>query len=205
MYEDLSDLQSMREFRSGDSLKRVNWKASARSGKLQTMEFSNNLSAPVFILMDINPENFPIKKRYTYLERSIEAAASIIISYSEKREACGLLTHDSSGNILIPESKGYAHTVSMLEALAQVDFLKYDHNNILELFLDNRITVPAGTHFYILIPEITSDILSRIELLRRHKLNIKIILTGGGECSIHPPNYLDLHYLTTYGEDILDG
>lgn len=205
MYEDLSDLESMREYRSGDSLKRVNWKATARTGKIQTMEFSNNLSAPVFILMDISPDNYPIKKRYTFLERCIEASASIITKYSEKKEACGMLTHNENGTVLIPQSKGYSHTVSILESLAEIQFSNYNYNNILELYLDNRIILPTGTHFYILVPEINRDLLSRIELLRKQKLNIKLVLTGGGDCLLQPPSYIELFYLTSYGEDILDG
>ncbi len=78
--------------------------------------------------MDINPWKYPIKQRYTHLERAIEVTTSLVTSYSEKREACGLITKDSSGTILIPLGRGYEHTVSILDNLAKIDF-KTRHND----------------------------------------------------------------------------
>ncbi|MGL1893569.1 MAG: DUF58 domain-containing protein [Spirochaetaceae bacterium] len=201
LYEDLSDLKSMREFRRGDSLKRVNWKATAKVGVLQIMEFSNTLSAPLFILMDIDPENYPIKHRYTYLERTIEAAASLTTSYSDKSEAIGLITHDKSGTILIPQSRGYSHTVSVLEHLAKIDFEKHHEVNIIDLFFEQKISLPQGSHFYILTPTITVELIQKLQLLKR-KYIVKIVITGGG-VSIMSAN-IECYTLTSYGKEYFE-
>ncbi len=203
MYEDMSELKSMREFRHGDSLKRVNWKATARVGALQTMEFSNTLSAPLFILMDNNPGNYHLKKRYLYLERAIEAAASLAISYNDKRESVGLYTNSGSDSVLIPSGKGYAHTVLVLDCLAKIDFKEAHKESIIKGFLKNQLTVHAGNHIHLIIPEITQEIIDELNLLKRKKYIIKIIIAGAEIPALKPAS-CQVYSLTTYGEEYYD-
>lgn len=202
LYEDLSDLKSIREFRPGDSLKRVNWKATAKVGKLQTMEFSNSLSAPLFVLMDLDPRKYPIKHRYSHLERAIELTASLVTSYSEKKEGCGILTRDKSGTILIPLDRGYVHAISILDNLAKIDFSNLEDNedNIIKSFFNNRTVLPPGSHIYILLPEIDDVIISDMNLFKKGKYNIKLVNTGGRNTEYTPFSY-ELLTLSNYGEE----
>lgn len=201
LYEDLSDLKSMREFRQGDSLKRVNWKASAKAGQLQTMEFSNTLSAPLFILLDLKSENYPIKQRYIYIERAIEAASSLAVSYGERGESCGLFTNAGKDGLLIPQSKGYGNTISILENLASIDFRETSSKSVISGFSESRNILPQGSHLYILVPELTPELNNEIEILKAKKYIIKIVITGGGGCEIHPPGNCKIYYLTSYGRE----
>ncbi|MDA3812101.1 MAG: DUF58 domain-containing protein [Spirochaetaceae bacterium] len=198
LYEDLSELKSIREFRPGDSLKRINWKATARAGKIQTMEFSDTLSAPLFILLDINPEHYPLKQRYVFIERAIEAAASLITTYSEKKESCGLISNGSPDSALIPSGKGYKQSISILENLAKIDLKTRNEKSIIHDFLNTQTSLPSGTHIYLLTPRIDKKLFNEIYLLRRKKYLIKVVLTGG-EISQRPPEYCDFYAMTSYG------
>lgn len=198
-YEDMSELKAMREYRPGDSMKRVNWKASAKSGKLQTMEFSNTLSCPLFIIMDLNPLKYQIRNRYNNLERTIEAAASLAVSYGEVGESCGLLTGDLTGRIHIPLGKGYSHTVAILETLARISFLKSDGDNILEYFFQSKINIPGGSHVYILVPKLNKRLAVLLEILKKGKFTVKVILTGGGQSDVDFPG--TFYTLIPYGKD----
>ncbi len=202
LYEDMSDLKSIREFRPGDSLKRINWKATAKVGVLQTMEFSNSLSAPLFILMDLDPRKYPIKHRYTHLERAIEVTTSLVTSYSGKREGCGLITRDRSGTILIPLDRGTAHTVSILDSLAKIEFRSSEdgEENIIKRFFNNRTILPPGAHVYILLPEINDEIISDMNLFRKGKYHIKLVNTGG-KSSTYIPDSFEILTLSDYGEE----
>lgn len=201
LYEDLTDLKSMREFRQGDSLKRVNWKASAKSGEMQIMEFSNTLSAPLFILLDLEVNNYPIKQRYTYVERAIEAASSLAVSYGEKGESCGLFSNTGHDGLLVPQGRGYANTISILENLAPID-LKYTNNkSVISGFSESRTILPQGAHLYILVPQITPELNREIEILKSKKYFIKVVVTGGAYSKLSPPDNCRLYFLTSHGRE----
>ena len=81
-HEDPTQLKGIRDYRPGDSLKKVNWKVSARTGQLKIMEFSRRFSAPLLVLLDLTVSRYPLKHRHIFLERAIEAAVSLCISYN---------------------------------------------------------------------------------------------------------------------------
>ncbi|QEN03700.1 DUF58 domain-containing protein [Thiospirochaeta perfilievii] len=203
MYEDQADLKSIREYRAGDSLKRINWKASAKVGSLQTMEFSNTLNSPLFILMDIDPLKYPIKQRYNYLERTIEVAASLVTSYSKNSNRCGLLTRDSKGVNYIPMAKGWDHTVAILDNLAKINFLnqKSESISIINTFFSKKINIPQGSFIYILLPKIDSLVVDSLFYFNRQRYNIKVVNTGGVSSTMKSSSY-EFLTLTSYGKEL---
>lgn len=88
-FEDVTLYRSVRDYASGDELKRINWKSSARFGKLFTNEYQDTLSCPVFVFLDLAAENYPIHLRYTLVESLVETAAAIVERASFLRQQCG--------------------------------------------------------------------------------------------------------------------
>lgn len=205
LYEDKTDLKAIREFRRGDSLKKINWKASAKAGTLQTMEYSQTLSTPVLVLMDITPEDYPLKYRYMHIERTIEAAASLITSFGGKGETCSLLVKGAHKDIYIPPGKGSGHIISILEELAELSFSKDSSNNtIITKVYEKEINPVAGTHIYILVPEIKDVLQREMALLRKKKYSLNLVMTGGASTKEVPGN-CEYFTLSNYGRRYFDG
>lgn len=200
LYEDLSQLESMREYRAGDSLKKINWKASAKSGTLQTMEFSNTLSTPLYIILDIEPERYPLKHRYSNIERAIEVASSIVTSYGEGGEAVGLFMNSSKDGVYIPQAKGYDHVVSIMAKLSEIDFLYINKEPVIRSFFNTNPVIPAGSHIYIIVPKVTHEVNQEIALLSSNNCIINILVTGGQKEDIFPPGYCNYLTMTPYGD-----
>lgn len=95
-YEDVTLFRSIRDYEGGDEIRRINWKASARFGKLFTNEFQDSLNCPVFVYLSLASEDYPLHARHYVIETQIERAAAIVSVASERGQQCGFA---SSGNV----------------------------------------------------------------------------------------------------------
>jgi len=201
IYEDRNQLKGIRDYRAGDPLKRINWKASARTGTLKTMEYSNTLDAPLLILLDISPVRYPLKHRYILLERAIEAAASLIISYGEAKQKISLLVKGAENPVFVPFGRGFGHMVYLLEELAQISFSdEGGEESIIDYMMSRRTAVECGTHISLLVPALDEGILSGMELLFQRRTTLQLIATGGVLPQGIPP-YCRGYTLSEYGQE----
>ncbi|MBN2656054.1 MAG: DUF58 domain-containing protein [Spirochaetales bacterium] len=180
LYEDPIQLKGIRDYRPGDPLKRINWKASARTGKLKTMEFSYTLDAPLLVLLDLTVPRYPLKHRHILLERAIEAAVSLIISYGEAKQKISLLVKGAEKPVFIPFGRGFGHVVTLLEELAQITFSREGSDeSVIDFMMSRGIPVESGTHVSLLVPSLEGNLTAGMEILRRRRALLQLIATGG--------------------------
>ncbi|MBN2618934.1 MAG: DUF58 domain-containing protein [Spirochaetales bacterium] len=201
LYEDLSDLKTIRDYRSGDSLKRINWKSSAKIGKLQTMEFSNSLSSPLFLLLDLNAEKYSIKNRYNYLDRCLELASTLVSEYGKRGEMTSIFTYDESGVKYIPPGSGYTHILEIFSLLSVIDYPHKNNLSLLEQLQDIGCTPPSGSHIYIIVPEITFEFIVEINTLFKNRYYITIVNSSGRQVESENNKY-QIKDLSLYGKEL---
>ena len=102
VYEDLTRPRSLREYRPGDESRRINWKASAKisggpAGALLVNDYEPSLSYPMVIFLNVDPREYPAKKREASVERAIEAAAALCLMAARERQTLGLIIHGGAG------------------------------------------------------------------------------------------------------------
>lgn len=204
MYQDLTELKSIRDFRAGDSVRNINWKTTAKTGKLQVMEFSNTITVPLFIILDLDPVNYPIKYRYSYIEKAIEAASSLVSEYNSSNQPLGLYIISGKDKLLIPISSGYEHTINILENLAIVSISKGVGLNVASEFMFENYTIPQGTHLYILSPALNRDFIPVMDILKRKKVFIKTVYTGDGKNISNIPLYCEKYHLNLNREELFN-
>lgn len=149
LFADPSRPMGIRDFRSGDSLRQINWKVSARqSGRpLQVKTFEPAISLETALLLNLNLDDYT-HNRYDGPEWAIEVAASLAAHLVDRRQAVGLMTNgadplqagqraydDQSGRLqfrrgetdavgppaTIPPRPGRSHLMKVLEVLARVE------------------------------------------------------------------------------------
>ncbi|HUX14216.1 MAG TPA: DUF58 domain-containing protein, partial [Spirochaetia bacterium] len=91
VYEDITNYRSLREYVPGDDPRRIDWKVSARTASLQTMQFLAAVSFTAMILVDLNANHFSLRNRYQHTERVVEAAASLVAAITRLGQPVGLL------------------------------------------------------------------------------------------------------------------
>ena len=76
IYEDNTRIGSIRDYIPGDDIRRIHWKASAKTGQLRTNQLLSALDAPAVILLDLDASVYPRRYRYEHIERAIEIIRS---------------------------------------------------------------------------------------------------------------------------------
>ncbi|MCK5199971.1 MAG: DUF58 domain-containing protein, partial [Spirochaetales bacterium] len=206
VYEDQTKLRNIREYQPGDSLKRINWKASAKSGKLLAMEFSSTISAPAFIFLNLEAETYPSNYRYGIIERAIEAAASVLVEYGGRGQMTGFSSNGLVKGIepYVPAAAGNLQTVTILEILAGIKSSTISRKTLLQNFFNRAVFPPSGTHIYIITPVIDREILAQLEILRRKRMFIKLIFCGtSDEVWKSLPATYDCYLLAEYGRELV--
>lgn len=90
LFEDPARPSGVRNFRSGDSLRYVNWKVSARKEELLVKTFQPAISLETMILLNLNAGDYHDSNRYDGPEWSIVVAASLAAHLAHSRQSVGL-------------------------------------------------------------------------------------------------------------------
>ena len=108
------ELYGLDEYRDGDDLRRINWPATARLGKLVVCEYESHGDREVWIDLAAGVAGDP------QFEIAVEEAASLAVALlREGRIAAGLRV---GGAVVLPPAAGPAHERALLEHLAVVGF-----------------------------------------------------------------------------------
>ena len=104
------EFHSIREYRSGDPLKRIDWNRVARGGQPATMQFREEQAATVVLLLDARSEAFiaPGRDAPSAIERSLGAIADVFHSRLDSDDRVGLGALGAEDCWLAP-SAGHGH------------------------------------------------------------------------------------------------
>ena len=172
LYEDVMSFQSLREYIPGDELKRINWKISARLGKLYSMEYDSTIYFPVHIVMNLSAEEYPLTHRGELMERAVETAASLAVCFIRMGQKVSLITSGyipdmdetpemrkalSPEPLHIPESGGVEQSGRLLKTLAAVQ-AHPGGLSLIDLLSRPENPVRRGTKYFIIgPPPLTED------------------------------------------------
>src|SRR4030042_779477 len=110
LFQDPVLTAGVREYQSGDSLKRIHWKSTARLGKLQTRVFEPTTTVDISIFLDVRTLKAPLwGSSYQLQELGIITAASIAQDALKAGFRVGLyvnqITRFSQGMLVVPHSQ----------------------------------------------------------------------------------------------------
>ncbi|MCL4264315.1 MAG: DUF58 domain-containing protein [Anaerolineae bacterium] len=93
LFADPARPMGAREFRSGDSLRQINWKASAHTRQLLVRTYEPAISLETAVLLDLHTDSYTRQSRANTIEWAIEVAASLAAHLVNQRQAVGLITN----------------------------------------------------------------------------------------------------------------
>ncbi|VAW31881.1 hypothetical protein MNBD_CHLOROFLEXI01-5284, partial [hydrothermal vent metagenome] len=95
LFEDPARPMGIREFRSGDSMRQINWKASAHSSayarQLMVKTFQPAISLETAVLLNLHIPDYQAHSRLDVTEWAIEVAASLAAHLVNQRQGVGLI------------------------------------------------------------------------------------------------------------------
>jgi uncharacterized protein (DUF58 family) len=182
LFEDPSRVVGKRDYQSGDSLRRIDWKASAVTGKLQVRQFEPAISLEASIFLNLNAQDYEPRSRIDAAELAIVTAASLAFYIAGKHQPVGL---ESNGtDPLEPESvrhsllvrKGNAPLMLLLEKLARLQLT--NGKAFADLLRERGPALSWGTTLLVITGMPEANLFDELLRARRSGLHCIVFLTA---------------------------
>jgi uncharacterized protein (DUF58 family) len=182
IFEDPTRVIGKRDYHVGDSLRRVDWKATAVVRRLQVKQFEASISIETHIFLDMSPDDYDFRHRFATTELAIVVAASLANWTIQHKQSVGLSTNgidplaENTSPSPLPSRKGSSHLMNLLEVLARVQvgngaaFIDLLHHSLAHLSWGSTAVLITGRHDEALFDELFAA--------RRLGLSVVIILIG---------------------------
>lgn len=182
LFEDPTRVFGKRGYTSGDSLRRIDWKSSASSGRLQVKLFEPSIALETCIILNLNADDYYYRTRIDSSELAIIIAASIANWIVEKKQMVGITVNGrdpilagGKPQALTPR-KGKPHLMRLLEVLARVETI--DGSPLAPLLQRQRYQLAWGTTLIVITGTINQDGLDELHQARQSGQNPMLILAS---------------------------
>jgi uncharacterized protein (DUF58 family) len=191
LFEDPARIRGVRDYQPGDSLRRVDWKTSARVGQLQVRRYEPAIALETALFLNLAAAEYPQACRLNATELGIVVCASLAVHLAEQRQAVALVTNGndlprdvqpaagSGPTAALPLRKGREHLMHILDLLARVEVVPEDETAVpfLELLNRKSLALPWGSTVVAVTSQECEGLLETLLTLRRRGLRILLVLT----------------------------
>ncbi len=174
IFVDPARVIGVRDYVSGDPLRAIDWKSSARVGHLQVKKRESAVSMTTVIFLELNPNAYARQLRAEASEWAIVVAASLARYLVGERQAVGLASNGvdvptGACSWTIPPRPGRLHLIKLLERLARVQLV--EGPSLAAWLPVATADLPWGTTVVVVAPSGDEAMCSALHRLRRAGLN----------------------------------
>jgi uncharacterized protein (DUF58 family) len=165
---DPSRTAGVREYRAGDPLRHIDWRATARGGSLLVRVFEPTAALRVAVFLDMRtPRHGPAGNGLDVMEFTVAVGASVVADLSGRGVATGLYCSGSvQGRTVVREpSSSPAALAAMLELLARAS--PYGPSSIAELLAGEGPRLRRGASVLVVAGDFAPTTLVALAALRR--------------------------------------
>ncbi len=111
-----TEFESLREYAPDDEFRAIDWKATARRGKLIVRQYQEERSQNIVVLLDCGRMMGSVVRELTRLDHGINAAVMLAYAASLKGDKVGFMAFDDSILVFIPPKSGKPQVIKLLGA-----------------------------------------------------------------------------------------
>lgn len=182
IFEDPTRIFGKRDYVAGDSLRRVDWKSTATTGRLQVKLFEPSIALETLIVLNLNADDYHYRSRIDSTELAIVIAASVAAWVTGKHQTVGLKVNgrDPLASDLfphyLPPRKGRAQLMRILETLARVKMIQ--ESSFAAMIRQQRYHLSWGTSLLVITGGADDSLLDELHQACRAGQNVLLILVG---------------------------
>ena len=204
IYEDVTRPSGLRDYQKGDSLTRIDWKATARNQKLLVRTFDPSSTVNVVIAVAVDTtEPFWRLDVPVELERVITVAASVANHVAELDYTFGVFANDMAVQVRrsmkVPPSQGRDQLGEVMEALATTPPMA--SGPMARHLAEHAPRFPFGTTIVLCTALITDEMVATLDNLDHAGAKIVVMYTGSADLPGLPPR-VRVHSLRSHLVDM---
>ncbi len=207
LFQDPVLTAGVRDYHSGDSLKRIHWKSTARLGKLQTKVYEPTTTVDMSIFLDVRTLRAPLwGSVYQLQELGIIAAASISQHALKEGFRVGLyvnqITRFSRGMVRVPHSQHPEQLPRILEALAQLH--QVETIPVARFIQQEARSLPWGSTLVVISAQPLDELLATLLDLKRVGRSVALVKVGGEALEVSGGNLPVYHISDEVAWDLVN-
>ena len=181
IFEDPLRIAGLRDHEPGDPLRRIDWKATARRGELQSRVYEPSATPQLYVLLNIDTlEHSWEGYLKDELERTVSVAASLAFWGMERRYAVGLLANGSVPNsdrpIRLAPSRARSQLPRLLEALGVVQPLTM--GDLARHLQRESGRLPLGSTLVLVAALVPDELAEELRRLRDGGHRVAVVVTS---------------------------
>ena len=190
IYEDVTRPAGLRDYQKGDSLTRIDWKATARNQKLLVRTFDPSSTVNVVIAVAVDTtEPFWRLDVPEALERVITVAASVASHAAELDYTFGVFANDMAVQVRrsmkVPPSQGREQLGEVMSALATTPPMA--SGPMSRHLAEHAPRFPLGTTIVLCTALITDEMVATLDSLAHAGSKIVVMYVGAADPPALPP------------------
>jgi uncharacterized protein (DUF58 family) len=164
------EFYGMRDYKPGDDLRRIVWRASARTGKLMVREAEQGITDHITIILDTDRGSHSRDGEYSEsFETGVSAAASLATRHL--RDGYEIRLESNGGPIARPV-RGSAGQLPVLDALTRVDM----HRDPLSAVITRLVNDPRrDAHNILITPQLGPAEAAQLRLLLQKGVSLLVV------------------------------
>jgi uncharacterized protein (DUF58 family) len=183
LWEDATRPAGLREYTSGDSMRRVDWKATARRGELLVRTYDHRVAQSVVIAVDVDTSEKPWEGYSPQLlERVVTAGASVALRLTDLGHRVGMLSNAiplaETARMVIPPGADPGRLSTILESLAMVRPISM--SRIERVIEAERAVIPYGAALVVVTSMFADGLRGSCERLAARGHPIVVLYVGDG-------------------------
>ncbi len=189
LFEDPERVVGLRDYVAGDPLKRVDWKATARAGRLVSRVYEPSRTQAVVVALNITtlPGN-SFGTNVRLLERGVSVAASVAVSAFDGRSALGLIANgsfpDADRPIRIGAGRAPEQLNRVLEALAMIS--GFTTSRLADELTGRARSLPTGATVVVVSSLLDEALTASLRRLRAEGHDVRVLKVAPGEWELAP-------------------
>ena len=165
------EFYGMREYARGDDLRRIVWRASARTGKVMVREAEQGITDHVTVILDTDRGSHSVDGEGVSesFEMGVRAAASLGVRHLREGYEVKI---EANGGSLTRHLRGGAQQLPMLDALARVELDRASLTSAISRLLTDR---QRDAHNILITPRLTTHEAAQLRLLLQTCVSILVV------------------------------
>ncbi|WP_202708351.1 DUF58 domain-containing protein [Sporosalibacterium faouarense] len=172
--EDYSSIKNIRKYQQGDSIKRVNWKVTARKGELFVKNYDVSTNVELQLFMDFQSDKYSKDFDGLIEEKIVECAISIVRYALYRKVSTNFVTYTHKKIEL--RGKDIVSFRKFLELSARIR--PTNNINLGDIIVNESRTFSPVTTVIIVTPKVEKKLISSILILKKMGYNIMLILAN---------------------------
>ncbi|HLJ68741.1 MAG TPA: DUF58 domain-containing protein [Chloroflexota bacterium] len=181
LFEDPTRIMGVRDYRRGDSPRRINWKATARTNRLMVKQFQPATARDTQICLDLDIRDYELRSRYDAVEMAITVAASlahhIVVNESLPAGLATVVGNDGDASrrrISLPPGAERGHLMALLEVLARVQMSPGE--SFPGLLRQEAVHLAWGTTMIVVTGSVSDELAGTLLYLQRSGHAVAVVM-----------------------------